>query len=266
MKTLVKKSFVLLGAIIGLISCESDVVDVSQKQNELQSKIEIKSLESETEVCNISFFYKGRKYETSYNFVCDSIISYKDAEIGELITELQNLPNLVTFVFPDNSIEYFDDQNDLDNNLQRVVELSESMQIVNMGIEPLANNAYPPKNKNYMANMHLYDDIGYYDTHCEFNLKVGDVIEVSHLKSYGMNDKTSSLILYANGNTNILFQFWEDDSFKSHSWAITMNSLVMGPTGIQGCYACDNLKNIHVEGTKRSSWNDRITSLRMKPL
>lgn len=264
MKTLVKYSFSFFLIALGLISCDNDLVDLSQGQKDLNHQVETKALESESEVGDINFLYKGKKYETTYFSIGDSIISYEDETVGELIVRLQSLPSLVTFIFPDNSIEYFEDQNDLDNNLQRVVELSKTLKVFEYGISLYANNAYPTRNRDYIANMHLYDDVGFYDTHREFNIKVGGVVEVSHLKEFDMNDKTSSMILYANTPREILFQFWENDSFKSHSWAISINAYVWGPTGIQGCYACDNLKIVPVEGTKRSSWNDRITSLRMK--
>lgn len=116
------------------------------------------------------------------------------------------------------------------------------------------------------------DDDNYEDTKVEFDLKKGqNKIEIPHLKPYGMNDKTTSFCVFTLQDTQNFFELFEDDNYKSlcFSFLVTMttNSVLNGGERVlampYGEFYCPNLKNIHVKGTKRSSWNDRITSVRI---
>ena len=73
-----------------------------------------------------------------------------------------------------------------------------------------------------------------------------------------------------------ILELYEDDHLKSHCLSFTCYSkdaqVMNGPysTSFQwlpyGAVIAPNLKNIQVEGTKRSTWNDRITSVKITRL
>ena len=130
---------------------------------------------------------------------------------------------------------------------------------------------------------------GFEDTRGIIVLKRGEKKEeIGHLKkdfSPNMNDKASSLAAFSvDGKT--LFELFEDDSYRSHS----MNFIVHRGSGtldgqefsLQSDFptgpdhpipdnprnrvakiAIFNLKSNHVVGTTNSTWNDRITSVRI---
>lgn len=203
-----------------------------------------------------------------------------------LLLELDSKPNLVTFLYPDGTREYFDNSESFYAEKERVFALNaEKEKWVAVSNPPISvygmmDDFNHGNNHEYAANLFLHDDRNYEDTKVEFDLKKNeDKIEIAHLKKYGMNDKTTSFCAYSLDNTSNLFELYEDNNWHNHcfSFLVTKNTYIGlnqgemslandSPTQgglLNGKFCCPNLKNIHVKGTKHSSWNDRITSIRI---
>lgn len=268
-----KKIFTVISLLVcanlGFISCTNEL-------NEPENEAPTRSANNETALSDtitepIKFLYKGITYEATSTVVNDSVISIDNMIVKDLLLGLDKLPNLVTFSYPDGSYEYFDNQEDFNANKPRAFKLSEEIEKTLPRV-PQTRGRIDSPNYNYAANLFLHDDRNYEDTMCELNLPIGQaMLAIDHLKpTYGMNDKTSSFVAISiNGST--LFELFEDDNYRNHCFSLLVTKTTniginSGERSIpqqHGLAAAPNLKNVHVVGTKRSSWNDRITSIRM---
>lgn len=244
---------------LGLNSCENDILmEIEASDNFLVEEVQTKSV---NELFRANFIYKGNKYKSTYYFEGDSAI-FEQKEVGELLNRLNSLPELVTFIYMDQTHEYFDDQEDYMRNYERVCEKNISIsQSSSISTFSKGDGSIPGPDMKYSANMNLFDDRNYEDTTVQFNLeKDQTVVEIPQLRNYGMNDKTTSLVLWCNSGT-VEYQLWEDNNYKGHSlvYILTSTSLHLG---VKGRFVIPNLGRIQVEGT-RHTWNDRITSIRM---
>ena len=271
MRTKVLIAGMLAIASVSFTSCSQD--DEIFNENSTQ---EVESRSANTTEEKIDFYYKGERYQTVSYLQGDSIIGIENPEIEKLLLELDAKPNLVTFAYPDGTCEYFDDAESFHANKERVFAMSKEREnwastfpsISTRGLVDLPN--FGENNEN-IANLFLHDDDNYEDTRVEFDLKKGqNKIEIPHLKPHGMNDKTTSFCAFTLQDTQNFFELFEDDNYKSHcfSFLVTMTTnvgFIQGEKGLVtgGMFCCPDLKNIHVKGTKRSSWNDRITSVRI---
>ena len=236
-------------------------------------------VKEDTLVQNYEFLYKGKAYETSLLVVDDSIVSVENKEVEDLFLSLNALPDLVTYVHRNGEIEYFDDREELLLVLPSIVKNEENdvklSKVISNGI--VDNPACDPIMNGYYANLFLCDDHNYGGKvrHVLLSTANRDTV-VTHLKpGYDMNDKTTAFCAYSFGG-NTLFELYEDDHLKSHCLSFTCYSkdaqVMNGPysTSFQwlpyGAVIAPNLKNIQVEGTKRSTWNDRITSVKITRL
>lgn len=255
-----KKYFICLSMVftMGLVSCEDGVLS-DTIFSEVTSK-EMQTVSVNESFC-ANFIYKGNRYESEYHFVEDSVVFEKE-EVGTLLEQLNNLPSLVTFVYLDQTREYFDNRDEYERNLVRILRKN----ILNTSIYSIStaekgDGVIPSRDSRYAANMFLFDDRNYSDTKLQFNLEIGQsVFEVPQLRDYGMNDKTTSVTLWCNNRT-VEYQLWEDDTYEGHSLVFLMTPSTWH-IGVQGRLVIPSLKNIQVEGT-RHTWNDRITSIRM---
>lgn len=243
---------------VGLVSCEDCISLDSIFYEDTPTQIKTMSI---TESFCADFIYKGNRYRSMYYFVGDSAV-FEHEEVGVLLKQLNNLPSLVTFIYLDQTREYFDDQDEYEKNLARILRKN----ILNTSDYSIStiekgDGIIPSRDSRYAANMFLFDDRNYSDTKLQFNLEMGQsVFEVPQLRDYGMNDKTTSLTLWCNSGT-VEYQLWEDDNYKGHSLVYLLTPSTWH-LGVQGRFVIPSLKNIQVEGT-RHTWNDRITSVRM---
>jgi hypothetical protein len=250
--------YLLLAFTIGLVSCEEDTLPDTIFSATTSGKIQTESI---NELFYANFVYKGNKYESSYYFDGDSAIFEKE-EVGELLKRLNSTPTLVTFIYLDQTREYFDNQDEYEMNLVRILRKN-LLYLGNYSISTIekGDGIIPSRDSRYAANMFLFDDRNYSDTKLQFNLEMGQsVFEVPQLRDYGMNDKTTSVVLWCNSGT-VEYQLWEDNTYEGHSliYLLTPNT---SHIGVKGRLVIPSLKNIQVEGTK-NTWNDRITSIRM---
>lgn len=71
---------------------------------------------------NLKIVYHGKVYETLYTIIDDSIYSYQNSEVKDLMDNLsETRPNLRTFIHGNGVIEYFDDENDFNLNKERIM-------------------------------------------------------------------------------------------------------------------------------------------------
>lgn len=266
--------------MLSLLAMTSLFISSCSQDEEVFQKNESKTIASRssaTSIENIDFYYNGEHFQTVGYLLGDSIIDVEDTEIELLLTDLQNKPDLVTFAYPNGSCEYFDDYESFQAEKARVFAFSEEIEkwcaqnptIVPRGVLDQPNFG---ENRENIANLFLHDDRNYEDTMREFDLQKNQgKIEIPQLRDYGMNDKTTSFCAFTMQGTQNLFELFEDDNYRSHcfSFLVTMTTHVGMNSGEKvllepyGEFCCPNLKNIHVVGTKSSSWNDRITSIRI---
>ena len=234
------------------------------------------------------FIYHGKEYESYYTIGYDSVLTYENPEVQALAEQFDAQTDLSTFMYPDGTMEYFDTHDEFLAELDRVNKKAFEMY---SSLSQISLYAYPPTQPNDKVNndaeLHLYDDTNFEDTKGVIVLKRGQKQKtIAHLKknfSPNMNDKTSSFVAFTIGGTT-LFELFEDDNYHNHS----MNFIVYNNTGNQldgekfslysdapdypiidnprnhpGKAFVFNLKTCHVVGTTNSSWNDRITSVRI---
>lgn len=236
------------------------------------------------------FLYKGINYETKILVVNDSIVLYDDQAIEKLLADLDALPNLVTYQHRNGLIEYFDNRESLMSVLPDIVAREEKeLEIetpLHMDSRKVANPACDPNFDGNWANLFLCDDDNYGGKvrHIYLPTNENEVV-VDHLKpNLDMNDKTTAFCAYSiNGST--FFELFENDHLKSHCLSFTCyksGTQVINIWNYQdpksfatsrdfefqiyGEVLAPDLKNVHVAGTKKSSWNDRITSVRITRL
>lgn len=259
---------------ISIAACNNEmpISELEVDVNNMQSR----SFNIHENIDTIKFMYQGNSYSSAYTLIDDSVIDVKDPSIDSLLTHLNSLPNLFTFSYPNGTCEYFNDKVEFMSNLNRVLKFNREMALDSKTNQP-APRKMVDNNPSYAANLFLYDDDNYTGKLREIHLRYGQSDTIcNHLKPiYAMNDKTTSFIAYANG-TEVLFELYEDDHLKSHCFSFipplgsttTINNEVrsISPKILVGKVFAPNLKNVHVKNTKKSRWNDRITSLKITQL
>ncbi len=274
MKTL---SWSLLAiATFMFVSCSNDLSEVQTPSSEVNPSVDSRSEGDKS----VRFIYHGKVYESNYVMLNDSVCLYQQPEVDELAQKFDQMQGLVSFCYPNKEIEYFDDEEDFQSEFTRIQDkveylaqnLKDSYYII--GHEALQVPVpYPVDLSNHDAELWLYDDVAYLDRREDLYLNHGEhIFEWAHLKdTYGMNDKTSSFIAFSIGGTT-LFELYEDDHYKSHCMKFLLPRT--GEISITGAYSilpnrtfgvawAVDLRDCAVVGTKRSSWNDRITSVRL---
>lgn len=173
-------SLMLVGSMIGCASCSNE--DVPEKTQE--------STLSPTEFLNIS--YNGKEYlnvPTAYDENGDFV--FLDNEFSKIYeAELKELPTLSINLITDTNIEMF---SSLESNLTKQgIDYSK----VPDESSP-ATRTITSSEQNYIGTVDLYDDKNFKDTHLQFGIiDAIHTVEEPRLKTYGFNDKCSSLELW----------------------------------------------------------------------
>ncbi len=272
-------------ACLSMISCNNEVPNTSSLSDEASSR----SLQTE-EVQSVSFIYKGKTYESDYFMVNDSTIGYMNPEVEELAKSFEQNPELYVFLYPNGMSEYFNNSQDFQTDIKRVMQTVDSLcQIKNPQSRSHVDGGLPSGNQEIQASpvypeyhnaeLILYDDVAFLDR-CEILPLEKPFLSVQfpHLKSQcNMNDKVSSMIAFSIG-TDALFECFEDDHYKSHCMSFVVRngeryeySFTPGTGTVEvkqngknyGEAWFNDLHNCHVVGTKRSNWHDRITSVKI---
>lgn len=208
------------------------------------------NLDSEANVVikTLDFYYKGDHYVSEYSCLDDSIINIFDSKTRAIYWGLGENPNIITYVRPNGSIEYFNDKDEF-KDIARIEETKVT-----------ETKSLPVVTRNGVFI--LYDDTNYKDR----NVTISDygTSGVTHLKYYkingkeiGFNDKTSSFKLESEYSYDLYFEFWEDDNYGGKCLIVKLPP--------HGTFEEPNLKNVPLIGTSKS-WNDRATSIKLNDI
>lgn len=219
-----------------MVACNENI-ELEESQNAgLNEEIVIKTLD---------FYYKGDHYVSEYSCLNDSIIEIFDSATKNVYFGLGNKSNIITYIRPNGSMEFFEDKDDF----KRVAKEEETKVI---GLRTL-----PSASKNGVFI--LFDDTNFKDRSAVIDgYGINSVTHLKYFKINGQeinfNDKTSSFKLESKYPFDLYFEFWEDDNFRDHCLIVKLPPI--------GTFQEPNLKNIPVVGTSKS-WNDRITSIKL---
>lgn len=279
-----KKSMFAIAVGVCLFSCSNeDGLDRQIVEDE-----RVSSFSRNSEALFTTFVYHGKTYESCYQVDNDSSVVYKNPEVQALAEYFDTTPELVTFIYPNGMMEYFDTHDEFMKSLERV---KEEVNVISGQANAVDSHFYafpskgPADNVNNDAELYLYDDTGFSSRRGDIILKKGaKKVEIPHLKknfSPNMNDKTSSLEAYSIAGTT-LFELFEDNNYRSHCMSFILNNSIRwdfvdkpfslpfndtpkpdNPRSHWGKGFDANLKDNYVVGTHNSSWNDRITSVRI---
>ena len=280
MSKLLFKSLGIACAIIGFASCENDLPELVDSNSTLMTK----SVEqSDTVYQDCKFIFDGQTYEYVSTVVNDSVVSIDDPTVVELLSDFEQCPELVSYIHKDGTVEFFTDRDTYHAALPGIFQQEKTL--VTSYVQPYAVdvpwNLEPPfdYSNGKITNLYLCDDICYKDTYHMFYLTSSQPkIEVPELKSYGLNDKVSSLFIYTYQGATLV-ELYEDSDYKDNCLSIIVyeNSeyVVEGnkknarletiplPMGI---FKIPDLSTLYVLGHKKDSWNDRFSSLKMSRL
>lgn len=275
-----KVSFFIMLALVGtaLTSCDNNLSEIQAPGNNVEQQINSRSDNMEF----IKFTYHGKTYESTYTVTEDSICLYQNPEVNKLAQQFDHTPGLISFYYPNMEVEYFDNDAEFQTALGKIKEkvgkICRNHKSNNFNLmlnDPdIPDFDEPVDVINHNAELWLYDDIALMDRREDLYLNRNvQQFEWAHLKNkYGMNDKTSSFVALSIGGWT-MFELYEDDNYKSHCMKFMLTSVTdlniselfsathSGRT-VAHALAVD-LHDCKVVGTKRSTWNDRITSVRI---
>lgn len=272
-------SFIML-ALIALIfaSCDNNLSEMQITGNNTKFPINPRS----EKIGSTKFIYHGKVYESTYIIVEDSIRLYQNPEVNKLAQLFDYTPGLVSFYYPNMEVEYFDSDKEFTENFDEIKEkaklICQEQEDNNFNLR-FEDDDIPDFDKpvdviNHNAELWLYDDIALMDRREDLYLNRGESkLEWAHLQNrYNMNDKVSSFIAQSISGVT-MFELYEDDNYKSHCMKFMLGST--SDIKISGVFSATHsgrtvahalavdLHDCEVAGTKRSTWNDRITSVRI---
>ena len=253
------KNNYLLGALALLMAATSCTKDEETPMNEF-SNMGTRSmvLNDSVESYNIKVRYDGVLYDVPCQSYGDSIV-YLNKEFENLfINELSKNPNLVTFIDEDGVIEYFQSNEIFERESKIHFLETEVNEIDNTLARGLIVGDYSGAGEAI-----LYDDTGCTDNH---NLKMtigyNYMLDIPKLKTFGMNDKTSSIQVRSfikDNNLRVVLIAFENDTFNLSN---TKKAVLYCIAKYNEMHQDLNLKRVPAHG--RDSWNDRISSTRLR--
>lgn len=278
-------NFFVLLALIGFISCSNEILDsTNQESNTFITKA---TTNSDTIMLQESFLYKGHTHNATYYLIGDSVIKIiANENTLQILNHLDSISGSGTYIYGDGVKEYFDNESDMMKNLDKIMIRECGIELQN-NISPYGfipeNPACTPDWNGNIGSLYLCDDDGYggkvrhifYPTNA-------DSVAVTHLKpTYEMNDKTTAFCAYAQKGTYILLNLYEDDNFQGsfiskiidgakdqfmNQGIYSLNrTTIEGNRTIEfGGIFCPDLKKIVLRRDIGKTWNDRITSVKMK--
>ncbi len=277
MKTLLTRTAFLSCLIACSFSCSNDIdCDINQDVESISTK----AIESNDNTQLNKFIYNGKTYEYTTTTINDSVY-INNPEIIDLFQKFKQSEQLITYLHKDGTIEYFTNREVYEKELPNIIKQEETLvttfslpyssDIMTRGQRPLWDFT-----EGKIANLYLYDDTYYEDSnHMFYITSTQRDLEVPELKSYGLNDKISSLCIYSYKGIT-LFELYEDSDYKDDCLSITVyeDSKVvvdgvkraeLAPVGTVSFELID-LKKLSVETHIQDSWNDRISSLKIERL
>lgn len=206
------------------------------------------------------FIYDGKEYAEEYEII-DSIMVFKNAEIGDLICTLESNPEVATLNYPDGLVHYFKSNKEFEEYIQ-----SESF--INKNIETRAfNNIFLTS-----VNLKVYQDTDFggemlaYNTFIWVPTMKNANNETNLMLRKDFNDIISSFEFYGatinppvtppDGFRSAIVTFYEHEDYVGGniSYIITPESPYISH---------NNLKNVKRCPGCKTNMNDRISSLKI---
>ncbi len=254
-----KLNYFLAGALaisMAVTSCSEDL-DMSVDESPNLKTRTVMSNDS-VENYTIRVRYDGVLYDVPCQAYGDSVV-YLNKEFEELfVNELSKCPNLITCINDDGVIEYFQSK----EKFEKVSKLSFLDADVNE-VDNILTRGQVVGDYSGAGEAILYDDTGCTDnSNLKMTIGYNYMLDIPRLKSFGMNDKTSSIQVksYVNdANLRVVLIAFENDTYnldnpsKAELYCIAKYNEVHQDL---------NLKQVPAHG--RDSWNDRISSTRLR--
>lgn len=220
---------------------------------ESRSYVEVDSIENFTLKCK----FNDVLYDVPCQLIGDSLI-YQNKEFENLfINEISINPNIVTYIDENGVIEYFISKEKFERaNKLKFVENTQ-INTPNAGFRTIVGDY------SGAGEAILYDDNGCTDSH-NLTMTIGYqyMLDIPRLKSYNMNDKTSSIQVksYVNDpNLRVVLIAFENDTYNLDN---PSKAELYCVASYGNMHEDLNLKRVPAHG--RDSWNDRISSTRLR--
>lgn len=234
-----------------------------------------RTITEETDTFTVHAIYKDVKYSTVAVSKGDSLF-YLNDKFNELMETIGNIPGSVSFVRNDSCTEYFDSQEEFLTKYG-IRELSEQEKADLENVKrlntpcPLSRSitgnyqdAYNKMESDDLIYAALFDDTYFSDTRIYIHIKDPyQIYEIPRMKSVGLNDKVSSLMVRYNMDDPdgcAILTVWEDSDFNHDDNDRTKHRTNFVATYTQRTTTVGNLKKVSCFHA-HDSWNDRISSI-----
>lgn len=239
-----KKITILFALFIGIMfGCQNSDLEIAPAENLTGNEQFLPLRET------LDFIYKGVTYSSSYHMENDTLMIIEDEKVAAFYDQLQELPELATYIASNGSVEYFDTYNDL---------LEE---------HPTKPTGIVPFDLSYVT-LTLYEHSHYNLDRAgrSVNFNIAPNANYPDLDVYGINEMVSSARAYSSFAIAAGFQhitFFRNKNFEAQSITFIFNPGVynMDFPNQYDHIKVDNFHNYKVK--KKINWNDRISSFKV---
>lgn len=248
-----KKITILFALFIGVMfGCQNSDIELAPAENLIGNEQIVPLRET------FDFTYKGVTYSSLYHMENDTLMILEDEEVATLYDQLQELPELATYVTANEEVEYFDTYNEL--------------QRIHYPAEKNNNNNKSRMVPTDAVDLVVYEHANYNDRIMGmgyvFPFYVNRSISIPDLDYYGVNESISSFEIIS--DNNVLFStyritFFRNKNYEAQSLSFDYKDGVYDDVRHYTYYVrVPNLKKYKVK--KGITWNDRISSFKVFPL
>ena len=240
-----RKISILIALIIGVIyGCQNSDLELASAENLTGDEQFIPLRET------FDFTYKGITYSSPYHMENDTLMILEDEQVASIYDQLQELPELATYVTPEGDIEYFDTYNELQKEK-------------------------PARIKNKALNFTPISTLTIYE-HSHYNLdKAGIQVDYRFYSELLMpqieqlDEKISSARVHSDGlgfPCCSRVTFFRNMHFQAQSITFDFHDGIYDAEFTKGIVVYYNLKVNNFKNYKVKSginWNDRISSFKI---
>lgn len=241
-----KKITILFALFIGVMfGCQNSNLEIAPAENLTGNEQLIPLRET------FDFIYKGVTYSSPYHIENDTLMVIEDEKVAAFYDQLQELPELATYITPNGNAEYFDTYNDLlEEHPTKTIEIT-PYDISSVTLTLYEHSHYNLNRVGRSVDFHITPNTSYPD-----------------LDVYGINDMISSARAYSFVAFLTAFQgvtFFRNKNFEAQS--ITFNfhgGIYDGDFPGYNQYYHLKVENFHnYKVKKKINWNDRISSFKV---
>lgn len=243
-----KKITILFALFIGIMfGCQNSDLEIAPAENLTGNEQFLPLRET------LDFIYKGVTYSSPYHMENDTLMILEDEKVAALYNQLQELPELATYVTPNGNAEYFDTYNDLlEEHPTKTIEIT-----------PYSM---------YLLPVLIFYEHARYNLDREgrgftFNLSQG--MAFRDLSAFGIDDMVSSVRVcgpfgtikgYGEGIT-----FFRNKNFEAQSITFPFHEGIYdNEVPNEEVYYYLKVENFHnYKVKKKINWNDRISSFKV---